>query len=198
MICEQTRLLMFLCRNHSEIQIFQVHFSVFQLYLMCFLNFQKCSHLSDSRGKEWAGILMDVKVFSSVLCLLRIPPASSFKWDPAGSSLPQSTKVGKRGLSICHRWDIYASLQVLKSLQAQLHCLTAPWNKGKKPNKNPYYPAGLWIFGIPQVQVGFSVVFLFFKLFLFYPSVEVAVSRSKWKTFRNNFIRRLECDVVDV
>lgn len=96
MICEQTRLLMFLCRNHSEIQIFQVHFSVFQLYLMCFLNFQKCSHLSDSRGKEWAGILMDVKVFSSVLCLLRIPPASSFKWDPAGSSLPQSTKVGKR------------------------------------------------------------------------------------------------------
>lgn len=52
MICEQTRLLMFLCRNHSEIQIFQAHFGVFQLYMMCFLNFQKCFHLTDSRGKR--------------------------------------------------------------------------------------------------------------------------------------------------
>lgn len=42
------------------------------------------------------------------------------------------------------------------------------------------------------------MVFLFLKLFIFYSSVEVAVSRSKWKTFRNSFIRRIERDVVDV
>lgn len=84
MICEQTRLLMFLCRNHSEIQIFQVHFSVFQLYLMCFLNFQKCSHLTDSRGKR------NGQGFSWMWSVvLRIPPATSSKWDPAGRSLLQ-------------------------------------------------------------------------------------------------------------
>lgn len=134
------------------------------------------------------------------LCLVpaQDPSCQQLQMGSCRQLLAPEYKGREKGLSICHRWDIYASLQVLKSLQAQLHCLTAPWNKGKKPNKNPCYPAGLWIFGIPQVQVGFSVVFLFFKLFLFYPSVEVAVSRSKWKTFRNNFIRRLECDVVDV
>lgn len=135
MICEQTRLLMFLCRNHSEIQIFQVYFSVFQLYMTCFLNFQKCFHLTDSRGeKEWAGILMDVEVFSSMLCLLRIPPATSFNVGSCrqvlapGAGIGQSKKGGKWGLSIYHRCDIYVSLQVLKSLQVQLHCLTVPWN----------------------------------------------------------------------
>lgn len=108
MICEQTRLLMFLCRNHSKIQIFQVHFSVFQLYMTCFLNSQKCFHLTDSREKEWAGTLMDVEVFNLVLCQLRIPPATSFKVGScrqvlapeAGIGTGQSKKVGKWGLSI--------------------------------------------------------------------------------------------------
>lgn len=77
---------------------------------------------------------MDVEVFNSVLCLLRIPPATSFKVGSCRQVLApetgigQSKKEGKWGLSIYHRCDIYVFLQLLKSLQAQLHCRTVPWN----------------------------------------------------------------------
>lgn len=125
MICEQTRLLMFLCRNHSEIQIFQVHFSMSQLYLMCFLNFQKCFHLTDSRGKRNGQGFSWMWRFSTLCCACSgslLPPAS--KWDLTGRSLLQDRnrtewKGRKWGLSIYHRCGIYVSLQVLKSLQAQ-------------------------------------------------------------------------------
>lgn len=94
---------------------------------------------------------MDVEVFNPVLCLLRIPPATSFKVGSYRQVLApetgtgQSEKGAKWGLSFCHRCGINVSLQVLKSLQAQLHCLTVPWNlnKGKNPNKNLCCPAGL-------------------------------------------------------
>lgn len=115
--------MMFLCRNHSEIQTFQVHFSVFQLYLMCFLNFQKCFHLTD-RGKRNGQGFSWMWRFSTLCCACSgslLPPAS--KWDPTGRSLLQRQEQDR----VKREWN-----GVCPSVTGEvLMCLFRYWNHSK-------------------------------------------------------------------
>lgn len=198
---------MFLCRNCSEIQIFSGSFQCVSVVPDVLLELPEMFSLDwQQRENEWAGILMDVEVFSSVLCLLRIPPATSFKVGSCRQILAPEAGIGhsKKVNGVCPSITGVIFMYLFRYWNHSKPSFTVSLFHGIKTKvKNPtktcvIHPADLWIFEIPEVQVGFSVVFRFFKLFLFYPSVQVAVSRSKWKTFRNSFIRRIEYDVVDV
>lgn len=129
--------------------------------------------------KEWAGILMDVEVFNSVLCQLRIPPATSFKVGScrqvlapeAGIGTGPSKKVGKWGLSILPPQVGYlcisSGIEMTPSPASLSHCSMEL--KVKNPAKTCVIQQACGFLKFQKSSLDFLLCFYFLNYFISTP-----------------------------